>query len=510
MKYFHPYISNPARGGVRPAASNRGACKPGRDSVSIFRAVAIRGLRLCSALSLLAILSGCVFDERSVPMRPGHLRSVHVPGNPSVQPAGDPLRSSAVHPTNTREWLALAHPQMAGAFKKRGKRVMLTEQMTGPDGRPTDVFAYFDRPEWTLNSLFKNWNGMVHTGQACSRAEAIDNPAPPWPGFETLWIPVADGVQLDARIGLAKDQTGNPVASDCIVLIPGFLGDNAIMRTRELSVALLAHGFHVLALELRGHGRVEHFLPEVYYTFGVLETQDLMRVSEWLQDHYPCIRDTGLVGFCWGGNHAMLAAWFDGRRADDPSIAPTIVPHLDPPSGRRHYAAGVMAFSPVLRWEELMDRCDLPHTVTQEPAMYFFQQTVKSRMQRKGYPEVSGNLRRLINYEFAHSILGPTFPITDGYRFLRFLPYRDRTDGGKLEHSRIPVLMVTAVNDPFLSAQDLVDLTAHTRNPLVASLVLRGGGHIGFAPYNPSYFYSLILNFFDPKTGPAALAGTRE
>ena len=67
--------------------------------------------------------------------------------------------------------------------------------------------------------------------------------------------------------------------------------------------------------------------------------------------------------------------------------------------------------------------------------------------------------------------------------------------------------MVTAVNDPFLSARDLPDLVATVDNPLVAGLLLRGGGHIGFGPYNPRYFYSLIMSFFDPEAGAAACVG---
>ncbi len=445
-------------------------------------------------------------------MKPGYFEPVHLPAQPKLDSAkAAPVSLSQDDPRTTRQWLQLVQPQLENLLTPRGRLVMLTEQMTNEQGRPRDVFEYFHRPRWTLNKLTKNWNGMVDTGQAVSRSEAIDQHAPTWPGFEPKWIPVAPGVQLHGRIGFACDADGRPRSADCIVLIPGFLGDNAVMRTRDLSAALRDRGFHVLALELRGHGQVEHYYPNLYYNFGVLETQDLLRVSEWLQDNYSCIRNTGLIGFCWGGNHAMLAAWFDGRRPDDPSISPRLAPYFDPPPLlRKHYTAGIMAFSPVLRWEELLDRTDVPHALFQEPSMYFFQEVVKARMRRKGYPEVSGSLRHLIDYEFAHSILGPTFPLVDAYRLLRFLPYHDRPDGHKLESVRVPVLMITSVNDPFLSAQDLADLTAQTSNPLVASLILRGGGHIGFAPYCPPYFYSLILNFFDPHNGAAAFCGTRK
>ena len=47
-------------------------------------------------------------------------------------------------------------------------------------------------------------------------------------------------------------------------------------------------------------------------------------------------------------------------------------------------------------------------------------------------------------------------------------------------------------------------LASRTSNPQVACLLLLGGGHIGFGPYSPAYFYSLILDFFDSQTGAAA------
>jgi predicted alpha/beta-fold hydrolase len=478
----------------------------------------------------MAVLAGCVFDERPVPMKSRYFTPVQMPGGPgsdSIHDRATPRSSpgelsgqfskvaqrveSDWTASNTREWLRAAHSQIGHVLSRRGQRVLLTEDMVDEHGRPRDVYEYFDRRPETLNKLTKNWYGMVHTGQGVSRSEAIDEPVPPWDGFDTVWIPVAERVTLHGRIGLERGTDDVPVDADCIVLIPGFLGDNAVLRTRDLAFALRSRGLHVLVLELRGHGRVEHYFPDVYYTFGVTETQDLLRVSQWLQDHHSFIRNTGLVGFCWGGNHAMLAAWFDGRRPDDPSISPRIAKHLDPPCGRRHYTAGVIAFSPVLNWEDIMEQADQPHdNMWVEPSMYFFQQTVKSRMRRKQYPEISGSLRQLINYEFARSEFGPSFPIVEGYQFLRFMPHRGLPDGDKLEYARIPVLMVTSVNDPFLPAQDMADFTARTENPLVATMILRGGGHIGFGPYNPRYFYSLILNYFDPVHGAAAASGTRE
>jgi len=120
------------------------------------------------------------------------------------------------------------------------------------------------------------------------------------------------------------------------------------------------------------------------------------------------------------------------------------------------------------------------------------------------HPERSGNLRHLIDYEFARSFFGPTFAIEEAYRFLRMLPYKGRPAGDKLERIQVPALIVHTINDPFASAQALANLMSYTENPNVAALIVRGGGHIGYFPYNKAYTYSLIMNFFDPQRGAAA------
>ncbi len=67
----------------------------------------------------------------------------------------------------------------------------------------------------------------------------------------------------------------------------------------------------------------------------------------------------------------------------------------------------------------------------------------------------------------------------------------------------MPTLIVHSVNDPLQTAQEVADLMAETSNPNVAALMLPGGGHIGFQAWARRYFYNLIINFFDPRTGPA-------
>ena len=404
-----------------------------------------------------------------------------------------------------RQWTVRAARDLAPLLEPEHTKYLTTADLSDDHGRPIDVQATLKRPAADLNSIVRNFYGFRDTAQAAGQGWAVDQPPPPWPGFEQVWIPISPQFALSGRLGFALGPDGKPRRADCIVLLPGIFGDNGVLRTRDLAGALREQGFHVLALELRGHGQTDRRYPDVYYTFGVLECQDLMQVSEWLEDTFPQVHRTGLIGACWGGNTGLTAAWFDSRRADDPSIGPELAKHFPPPSKRPHFTAGIIVFSVVLRWEEMMYETDQPHAALgSRPIIHVLQTIVEDRMRMKHHPSASMSLRVLIDYEFCRSELTSEFPIEEAYLFFRFVPYMGRPCPAKLESVRMPVLIVHAANDMFAAPQAVADLMSATRNPNVAALILRGGGHVGFFPYNQAYAYSLALNFFDPKLGPAA------
>jgi pimeloyl-ACP methyl ester carboxylesterase len=123
-------------------------------------------------------------------------------------------------------------------------------------------------------------------------------------------------------------------------------------------------------------------------------------------------------------------------------------------------------------------------------------------------PEPSGSLRRLIEFELAHSPTHYAEGTNDMIHFMRLLAYGALPDGEKLAEVRMPLLLIHGANDPLSKAQDVADILAKTANPNVAAVVLPGGGHIGFAAYAKAYYYSLIMNFFDAACAPRALSGS--
>src|SRR5262249_10767899 len=161
------------------------------------------------------------------------------------------------------------------------------------------------------------------------------------------------------------------------------------------------------------------------------------------------------------------------------SISERLAPHLCSVTGKRHFEGGVMAFSPVLRYEDILEALYTHKSKFVYPVEWALQETVRHRMEVKGHPNPCGNLRTLIDDEFARSELNSTGSVEDALDFVRLSPHRDRTDGDKLTDARMPVLIVQAANDPLAPAQAVADLFARLPNPNIAGLVLASGGHIG-------------------------------
>lgn len=417
--------------------------------------------------------------------------------DPSPAPSG-----AALLPLSTRGWLEQTQAQLGGMLPPAVKGPLLTGDLAQRDGKPVDVFAYFGVKPSLLRTLWYNWDGIAFSAQSSGERFNVD-PAPPWPGFEDIWIPVSPDLQLCGRLGLARNADG-PVVSDCIVLLPGLFGDNTTIRTYDLAAALRDAGYHVLALEQRGHGRTELRYPDVTYTYGVFEAGDLLAVASWLQKR-PYVRETGLIGFCWGANTALLAAWEADRRKDDVRVSPQLAARLHEHRGERLFRAGVVAFSPALHFELLLSKLERRWALLEDPVAATLGGIVAGRAAQKSYALVSDtSLRELVLAEAEKSKSYYPGLERDGMEYLRLIEPPGESRGNKLESARMPVLIVQGVDDPVTPAQGLADLIAQVRNPAVAAVVLPGGGHCGFAPYARRYYYNLLLGFFDRDRGAAA------
>ena len=457
-----------------------------RTRVSLQRAAGLLTLSFVPPL-----VSGCL-AQTSYTLAASH------PHIPTAEELSAPER-----PRNAREWLRRFHEHTKQLLRPSPHESLLTEDLVDAQRKPVDVLRHFGVYEPGLQSIWSNFNGLVQSARATGPDTTEGMEPEPWPGFEEVWIPVGDGLEIYGRLGLAK-RDGVPIDADCVIVLPGLLGDLNVMRTRDLVMALRDSGIHALAVELRGMGRTNERYPDVYCTFGVLESVDLMRIAAWLQAR-PEIRETGLVGFCWGANHVLVAAWDACRDADDPTASPRLRPFLQPRPAEPLFRAGVLVFSPTLRFEEIIEQCDHPRSLLSKPVYNRLQAGLRTRMAQKHHDGRPYSLGDLIQCEFDRSPVCYPQNVTDSLQFLRLMDHRGMPSGDKFEKLTMPVVIVQGATDGLTSAQYVADVIAETDNENVAAIVLPGGGHIGFAPYAASHYYSIVLGFFDPHSGAAAL-----
>jgi len=444
-------------------------------------AATIRSLLICT---LLTAAPGCMFSEHSFPI--DHSAAV---------------RAQTPKGLSARQWLPEAHKRLRNLLPHNNKPTLLTDELSDPSGRPVDLVSTYRLKPEKLESLFVNFMGLSYSAQVTGK-DAGHIPAPQWPGFADVWTPISPKLKLAGRLGMARDADGKVVSADCIVLLPGLCGGNNVKRQRDMAAALRSGGFHVLAIETRGQGQTAVRYPKMRATWGILESTDLLIVSDWLEDK-PNVKRTGLIGFSWGGVHAMITAWAEGRANGHPSVSPrieSVLPKLPP---RRRYRAGVLVFSPVLDLEVLVEKMMTPQSYLLHPFRAGLQRTIRNWKTRSGFPNPTGSLADVIQY-------GPlTYEGCDAEHkaFLRLLPYNGKPAGDKFDDVRMPLLLIHGADDPIAPVQTVADFTAGLKNPNVAAMVLPSAGHIGFAPYAKDWFYSMLLSFFDPERGPKPAGG---
>ncbi|MEM7163968.1 MAG: alpha/beta hydrolase [Planctomycetota bacterium] len=445
----------------------------GRGLASALGNVSLLPFVTIVALALVSLAGCSVFSEKPFPPQDGDV--VPFPPRFRAQP--------------TRAWLQKFH-DVARTRLPDPAASLLTDDLRDASGAAKDVYAHFDLDRADLGGVFGNCSGIQQTAQCSGSPHA--SPDGLWDGFENVWVPVGRGFSVSGQLGFATDAAGRPTPSRCIVMLPGFFGDHSVRRTRDMATALLAAGLHVLAIEIAGHGETEKRFPEIPYTFGYFEAKELLDVSSWLRRRHPAVTETGLIGFSWGANTALMSGYYAST--------------LDPGEGRtpaQEYTAGVLAFSPVPDYDHFLRNTDGTHSITGDAVLSRLEDVIRIRQEMKQYDDRSGNFEALARAEFSR-----VAPITAEFEaaardFLQLLPAPG--DRGRLAAFDRPFVVVQGANDPLRSAQDVAALVAPANNPNVGAVILPGGGHVGFAAYSRSYFYSVIVRFFDPATAPIAV-----
>ncbi len=274
--------------------------------------------------------------------------------------------------------------------------------------------------------------------------DRITRPRYPLPAAETLMVAVSDGDQLAVQMHRPQRRPGGPV----VTLVHGLGGSAESDYMRASAYGLLAAGFAVARVDLRGAGRSGQSSAGLYHAG---RTEDLRAVLRRLADEAATVAP---VGFSLGGNLTLklLGEPLDGI----PVVAgAAISAPLDLARGTEHLSK--VTFGAYERYLIAKLRRDLTRpgsAVTAEE---------RARLAR-----VRGIL------DFDDAITAPRNGWQDAAEY-----YALNSALGFLSAITLPTLVIHAMDDPMIPAAPYqsVDWAAL---PAITRQITAHGGHVGF------------------------------
>jgi predicted alpha/beta-fold hydrolase len=266
-------------------------------------------------------------------------------------------------------------------------------------------------------------------------------------------VPRLFDVAENARVLAECHWQVRPWEHPTLLLLHGLEGSSRAHYMTGIADKGFAAGFNVLRLNQRNCGGTEHLSIGLYHS-GM--TEDPAAVIRELVD-VDGLAAIVVAGYSLGGNLALKLAGDYGDR---------------PP---RQLKAAV-AVSPTMELAVCVDALERRQNVLYEMN---FVRNLKRRMRRKArlFPETYrlDGLRTVRTVrEFDERYTAPChgFKNADDY-------YHRASAARVATRIRIPTLVITAEDDPFVPVQPLADLAA-ARNPWIDVVITRFGGHCGF------------------------------
>jgi len=174
--------------------------------------------------------------------------------------------------------------------------------------------------------------------------------------IEHIWIPLADGTRLSARLWLpASASAENPVPA-ILEYIP-YRKDDATAGADAARYPYFAErGFAGVRVDLRGTGDSDGICSDEYLR---QEQDDALEVFAWLAAQSWCTGNCGMIGHSWGGFNGLQVA---ARRPSALKAVVTMYSTDDRYADDCHYQGGCLLASDMLKWAEWM------HALNARPA----------------------------------------------------------------------------------------------------------------------------------------------
>ena len=165
--------------------------------------------------------------------------------------------------------------------------------------------------------------------------------------LDHVWIPLADGTRLAARIWMPEDADSRPV--------PGLLEAIPYRKNDATSVAdagrhgyFAQHGYASVRVDIRGSGDSDGILLDEYLE---QEQDDLVEIIAWIAAQPWCDGSVGMFGYSWGGFAALQAA---ARRPPALKAIVSVASTDDRYADDVHYMGGCLLAYYLLSWATTM------------------------------------------------------------------------------------------------------------------------------------------------------------
>jgi predicted alpha/beta-fold hydrolase len=260
---------------------------------------------------------------------------------------------------------------------------------------------------------------------------------------------VAPETQVLAHCHWQPDRAARPA----LLALHGLEGSSSAHYMRGLADKGFAAGFNVILLNQRNCGGTERLGPGLYHSGLTADADHVIREIAAVDG----IRQILVAGYSLGGNLALKLA---GDYGDAP-----------PPSLR-----GVCAVSPVMELELCVRALERRRNFIYQ---WNFVRGLRSRMRRKAacFPgdfAIDGLDRIGTVRAFDEAYTAPHF----GFRGAS--DYYHRASAMRvIDRVRVPALIITAEDDPFVPSAPFRDPRVQA-NPYLNVIVTRHGGHCGF------------------------------
>jgi putative CocE/NonD family hydrolase len=122
--------------------------------------------------------------------------------------------------------------------------------------------------------------------------------------IENIFIPLADGTRLAARIFLPEDAETHPVPA-ILEYLPYRKRDGTAERDALTHPYFAGHGYAGIRVDMRGSGESEGLLVDEY---PKQEQDDCLEIIAWIARQSWCSGAVGMMGISWGGFNALQVA----------------------------------------------------------------------------------------------------------------------------------------------------------------------------------------------------------